>query len=121
MSKEILQKIINRDPSVGGDVKSRIISKVDVSFLKEAKPITVNGQKLDWLKMLKNYQAGTYDGVSVKDLKDGHVMGLKDRFLVYPDIENDKYYIMNVGSETLLDMVSGKDVDKAIDRIKSLS
>ena len=50
----------------------------------------------------------------------GYVTFLNDDTLV-ANIENDKYYIMNVGSETLLDMVSGKDVDRAIDRIKSLS
>lgn len=92
-------------------------------YVNEAKPIKVDGKDLDWNKLRSNYKNKhfKYNG-TVEDLKDGVTIMFDKNFIIYPDIKNDKYYVINLASESLVDMVQGsraeKDLKVYIDKYK---
>lgn len=115
------EKLLVLDPKGAGTVLMPV--KFIDEAIDEAKPIKVDGKELDWNKLRSNYKNKhfKYNG-SIEDLKDGVTIMFDKNFIIYPDIKNNKYYVMNLASETLIDMVQGsrdeKDLKVYIDKYK---
>lgn len=111
LGKKGEEKLLVLDPKNGGTVLMPV--KFIDEAIDEAKAIKVDGKELDWNKLRSNYKNKhfKYNG-TIEDLKDGVTIMFDKNFIIYPDIKNDKYYVMNLASETLIDMVQGSRAEK---------